>query len=408
MTTYYLDNSAPGASDSNAGTSQALPWQTLAAANAAGYSPGDVISFRAGTTYTGTLGVSNDGTSGNPITFNSYGAGAKPRITTTGSCCIFLHDANWLVVDGLALSGATGVTFNQGGALTIDSTSTNIIVRNMEIFDAGFGVEIHGQNCQFTGNYIHDLKMVVNTPTPNDDFGAVAFTLHPGSTGNDLGYNTILRCKAPSLDYGTDGGGFETWKTVTNTRIHHNWVQDSNGFFEAGGESWDSISGITIDHNVSLNNGSFCAVHNGGDIFSVTVLGLTISHNTIVDASATVVMDFVVAPDTNTHFDHNIMVVNSGGWVAYYPAAPVNRSFNDYFGMIVDEASAPLLTGEISANPLFVSSTDLHLQPGSPAVGLGAYGEFVAQRLLVSGRGILTTAAGRPLTSSGVPVVIGA
>jgi hypothetical protein len=41
--------------------------------------------------------------------------------------------------------------------------------------------------------------------------------------------------------------------------------------------------------------------------------------------------------------------------------------------MWVIGATNSLLTGEIKDDPMFVSSTDLHLQGGSPAAGMGAY-----------------------------------
>ena len=77
--------------------------------------------------------------------------------------------------------------------------------------------------------------MVVNTPGGVDDSGAIGFGIFSPAHTHDFGSNRIVNAKAPSYDYGTDGGGFETWCSVSDIRIHDNWVQNSNGFFEAGG-----------------------------------------------------------------------------------------------------------------------------------------------------------------------------
>jgi hypothetical protein len=62
-TTYYVDCSA-----SSAGTgSQAGPWNTLTAVNAAAFGPGDQILFRRGTTCTGQFAPQGSGSAGAPI-----------------------------------------------------------------------------------------------------------------------------------------------------------------------------------------------------------------------------------------------------------------------------------------------------------------------------------------------------
>ena len=77
-THYYF--SATG-SDAAAGTSTGTAWQTLAKFNSTTFAAGDIISFNGGDTFYGSITISQSGTSGNPITINSYGAG---NATITG------------------------------------------------------------------------------------------------------------------------------------------------------------------------------------------------------------------------------------------------------------------------------------------------------------------------------------
>ncbi len=75
---YYVD---PAGNDSNSGTSPTSPWRTVARVNAASLQPGDVVYFKAGGQWRETLAPANGGVAGSPITFTSYGSGAKPIIS---------------------------------------------------------------------------------------------------------------------------------------------------------------------------------------------------------------------------------------------------------------------------------------------------------------------------------------
>jgi len=75
---YYVDNCVTVGSDSNNGTSTSTPWLTVAHVNAQSFNPGDSVLFQKTCTWRETLTVPTSGSSGNPITFGSYGSGALP------------------------------------------------------------------------------------------------------------------------------------------------------------------------------------------------------------------------------------------------------------------------------------------------------------------------------------------
>jgi len=75
--TYYVSNTG---SDTNNGTSESTPWQTIAKVNASTFSPGDQILFKRGDTWREILIISSSGTLENYITFGNYGTGDKPRL----------------------------------------------------------------------------------------------------------------------------------------------------------------------------------------------------------------------------------------------------------------------------------------------------------------------------------------
>lgn len=79
-TTYYV---SPDGNDLNSGTTQAQAWKSITRVNQLSYSlqPGDQVLFQRGGTYHGSLNISSNGTSSQPIVVGAYGSGARPIIT---------------------------------------------------------------------------------------------------------------------------------------------------------------------------------------------------------------------------------------------------------------------------------------------------------------------------------------
>ena len=82
-TTYYVD--ASNGDDNNDGLTESSPWKTIQKVNKWSFSPGDHILFKRGETWREELIVPSSGTSGNPITFGTYGSGTAPVINGSDS-----------------------------------------------------------------------------------------------------------------------------------------------------------------------------------------------------------------------------------------------------------------------------------------------------------------------------------
>ncbi|MBK6285929.1 MAG: right-handed parallel beta-helix repeat-containing protein [Draconibacterium sp.] len=76
-TNYYVSSSG---NDSNAGTSESLPWKTLTKVNSFTPKAGDQILFKRGDEWTGSITVKASGTSSSRITYGAYGTGTNPKI----------------------------------------------------------------------------------------------------------------------------------------------------------------------------------------------------------------------------------------------------------------------------------------------------------------------------------------
>jgi hypothetical protein len=362
MTTYYLDASAQGASDANSGTSTSQPFKTLSAL-ARTFQPGDTIAIKAGTSYTGTLTVTADGTASAPITFTKYGTGADPVVSTTGQNAFSMQGANYVVVDHLRVAGATLY------GVYMDANSAHNTLRNMEVSNAGFGYELLGAHDNLlTGNYVHDLHMINNTPGGNDDFGAVAFDLEV-CANNELAHNMVVNAKAPSYDYGTDGGGFSFWRSVSNISIHDNVVLNSDGFVEPGGLAGDSLSNVQVYNNISANNANFCWLHNNpSTTFGVNISGFNVHNNTIYEPSAWYIAGFdgPVASGSFS-FTNNLVYAPQSGQVFSQSGT---YHTNNYYQASVTPSGTGETGGAIAfANP---ATNDFHVTSGAP-MNYGAY-----------------------------------
>jgi parallel beta-helix repeat protein len=140
-TNYYFANSG---NDGNLGT-QASPYASISKLNTLTLVAGDNVYFKRGDTFSGTIKISNSGSSGSSITISAYATGAKPIISgfitlsgwTLVSSGIYQADCssckitdNMLVINGV--QQAVG-RYPNTGYLTFESAATNTSVTDNEL-----------------------------------------------------------------------------------------------------------------------------------------------------------------------------------------------------------------------------------------------------------------------------------
>ncbi len=301
-TTYYVDSAA--GSDSNTGTSTGSAYQSFLHINNRAFSPGDTIEMKCGSSFTGGLTITASGNSTNPITFTTYGTGNAPVISNnitygTYSDAISLTSASYVVINGLKLTNASLA------GVYMDANSNHNIVEGCEITNTGEGCHILSQYNLCTGNYIHDLIMVVDDTTPNNDHGANGFLIY--GSNNEFSYNDLVNCRAPSDDYGYDGGAFEIFggtsiPVIANTLIHHNWMEGCEGVIE-GGEA--QIQNLVMDYNVSLNDYGFISDLHTTGAFAGTISGVCVENNTMLELTTSAGFSNLIyldSPPTSAQF----------------------------------------------------------------------------------------------------------
>jgi hypothetical protein len=365
--TYYVDSI--NGSDWNSGTSSTAPWKSLSKVNSVVFGPGDVINFNRGGVWTGNLQAKQSGMAGSPITYQAYGVGPAPQIKNPGASYgdSITISGDWNIVRDFLL------TDSSESGVEVGSGAENNVVRNNEITGTGIGVLIKGQSNLVTENHVHDLKMIVNTPGGDDDYGAVCFWVTQAN--NEISYNLGRNCIASSYDYSYDGGFVEVFNQGDNTYVHHNYAENTEGFFELGaGGSGGSAKNVTVAYNAIVNSSGGVCLHIGGN-FSISVSNFKFENNTVVNTGNRgyrvfqCTNDFSAVELRNNIFYSNLQIANSGNFIhfnnLYYMTNMINGSGVGY----------GLNTGEKIGNPMFVNlaASDFHLLSGSPAVDAGMF-----------------------------------
>jgi hypothetical protein len=371
---YYI-NSNTG-NDSNSGTSSEKAWRSLDPVLARTFLPGDIINFACGSSWIGELLIKASGTEGNPITFCSYGSGKKPELRNPSPNNYGINiTGSWIVVDGLMIKDS------RHSGVRIAPESNHNVVKNSEITNTGTGISCYGSHNLFTRNYIHDLIMIVNTPKEvngDDDHGAVAFWMY--APDNEISYNNAVNCKAPSYDYGHDGGLFETWGNGDNTLVHHNRAENCNGIFEFGGSNskpgHGSSKNIVIAYNLFLNIGQIGAFHLGKNYHSATE-NMRFENNTIVQTEQTprdnMLWFGTSDPPAGFFLMRNNIIIRNGLNSAVIRNDKFIHENNIYYLLNGAEVGYPLGPNEVIADPRFVDfqKHDFRIASDSPARNAG-------------------------------------
>ncbi len=287
---YYIDSE--NGNDEKEGHRPETAWKSLARIEKAKFSPGDKICFKRGSTFRGKLEINDSGNAKNYIILSDYGSEqeAAPSFTNTDfnpdknefGNCIRLK-GSFIIVENLyfhntvaELPGTTGsfLTMWELGAVYLDKTSQNCIVRNNEIFNCGVGIKSYGRDILIQNNYIHDCNRILK----EWNWGPIGIWL--GADNQEVCYNTIINYSAvdPRITWGPDayGGGADGGAIEIddaridkqNISIHHNYSRDCQGFMEvtwADVEQKPDYRDFSIHHNISDDFQQFIALWRGAD-----------------------------------------------------------------------------------------------------------------------------------------------
>lgn len=385
---FYVDSRV--GSDEAPGTLQA-PWKSLDKVEAHSFLPGDTVYFARGSQFTGGFVVRDSGESGRPITFTAYGEGTAPAFSNPtyehlNGNAIQVAGSH-IVIDGLFFETCPKSPIIEDirtlGAIFIGVGADHNIVRNCEMTRTPVGIQVYGQYCLVTKNYIHD-----NDVSIRPHWGPMCVVVC--TSNNEISYNRFENYSAPSNEYGHDGGAIEINDRAhpkENIRIHHNYSSGNQGFVEFVGRV--KQEGFVFHHNVSDDFQSFLG-------FTGPCTDMRVENNTVIrvrshtrpDSEDVVFWSYFDNEDIV--FRNNIFVYDPDKVEAVYARGKFPRDHNLYYRTdnpeLENQASraaynryvlgggAWLGEGGVIANPLFVDfeNRDFRLRADSPAIDAGA------------------------------------
>lgn len=333
---YYV--SATG-NDNNDGLTPSTPWQTLSKVSGYSFNPGDIIGFKRGDTFYGSLTISRSGNSSLPIIYTAYGVGATPIITGFSSITAWtnlgnniwestntvstLSTCNMVTIGGTATPMARfpKVDAANGGYLYIDSKpNTNQITSSGLTGTPDYtGSEVVIRRSSYEISRYSVTAQSGSTITYSSTFGQVgrAFILQNSlaccTQQNDWYYNpttkklSIYSTSQPTnINIASAGNNLVT--------ITANYISISNLKFTGANECGIYANAYGVYHNISVTN---CAFDNIG----VCGILMWASYLTIYNNIITNCFSSAISTDQGTYIDvkHNYI-----------------ENIGTYFGMKMD------------------------------------------------------------------------
>jgi parallel beta-helix repeat protein len=353
--TYYVD--FVGGSDGADGKSKATAWKHAPGDTNASATPaattltaGDVVLFKGGVPYYGSVTVMASGTAQAPIVLE----GGAQQGWGSGNAIV---DGQQMRTVGISLSGTSYVVVEGFEVRSFDKTQSST------------GIDVSGgSNNTVAGNQLHDIYYPQNpnpgTTTWEQQWGnGISVT---NSSGTAVTGNTVQDCGNAGISFSADAAEVDGGQVVCNAVTNMNW-----GIVSALGDSnpGTHMTGVTIAHNYihDFNHYEVCASWHRDGIFvfarpdnaTTTIDHFEIADNYFEDtlspdfgSTAWIYVEFVCT-DFNIH--HNILNASR----AYYGI----RILGDGFQVQGNH----ILANNVIANKNGMGSYGLHIMQSSGA-----------------------------------------
>jgi len=241
--TYYVD--ATKGSDTNHGTTITAPWKTLAKVSATDFKPGDRILLRAASVWHEQLAPRSSGAAAEPIVFNRYGDGPRPRLEGQGTIddVVLLRNVQQIEVHNLEIT-------NHGAEPAVR--------RGVHIVLDNFGT---AQHIVVAGLYIHD----VNGTNEKKDNGGIIFSTNGPVTPSRFDDLRIEDNIVWKVDRSAIAGQSYHWQRnhwfpSLHVVIRGNYVDDIGG---DGIVPW-ATDGALVEYNIARNCNRRAGAFNAG------------------------------------------------------------------------------------------------------------------------------------------------
>src|SRR3954470_17755739 len=379
--------------------------------------PGDTIVVSNGVyPTTGSISITRDGTSANPITVKAETVGG---VEITGTSGFSFSGASFIVIQGFKFTHVSSISLGTSNnhlkfsrciiQLTINPTNDvsyfNISGDDMEIDHCelrnkstlGEMLDISGAGSQVARrlwvhhNYFHDFTSPGGNGAETIRWGLSGLSLSTGnglceynlfvrregenemisnkSSGNTYRYNTVLDC---------DGGEISQ-RHGNDCYYYGNYMRNTQGM-RIYGDRHKIFSNYFESNSVAVNMGN-----GDGDVYNGDPLTShdrpddnVVVFNTFVNNS----LHYEMGGRTGGLGSSNTVVANNifqggGNMASISSSAPYTGTWSNNIHWLTSSTGNMPASGYITVNPLLAKDSNgvYHLQPGSPAInaGRGAY-----------------------------------
>lgn len=323
MATYYV--STAGLSG-NSGTSMGSSWPA-SVLNSKTFLPGDTILFNRGDSFTVNLNLANSGSSGNPITYDCYGAGTNIPVLdgNNNNSPVMNVTGAYIAINRLEVRNNKAYPY---GAILVNSTH-DVTVYWCYVHNANRG--IYFLNCtgntKGLNNWITDVAD--NTSHTNGGGGAIQYNTCNGA-GQEYAYNNIWVQGfgvSPPVGAGDQMSPYKCNGTPSSyILIHDNNVRGTSGDTTTG---WGGIMG-------GDSGGSYQHIYN--NTLCNNSIGLDNSGTNIIVENNRVYGAYY----NNPHYDAGIVIFGSGA--TSYTVQNNKLNFTRYDNTVVNKAASSGLT----------------------------------------------------------------
>lgn len=254
---YYLD--ATSGSNSNNGTSTTTPWQTVTPINSLTLTAGDQVFFKRGESFPNTKITlfDDNGSSGNPITFDAYGSGADPILDAGSQNRVFdlRNSASYITIQNLDLRNPS-----ESGIFLYSGTFTGLNFNNLNITGTtSQGILLSSNATSSLGTYDN---LTIQGFTRGINFSGA-------KSSNDTFSNLTITSSTTGMFMGSTGA------PITNLTI-----EDSTIIGEAGAcIQLNNVTVATID-SVTASNCGLDGIYILNTADNVSITNSTFSNNT--------------------------------------------------------------------------------------------------------------------------------
>lgn len=269
-TMYYVD--AAGGNDENDGLSPDRAWRSIEKVNETRYQPNTGILFKCGQAWSGNLVASSSGTEGKPITYSSYGEGAKPLINGIGdtndglipsTAAVLIKDKEFVEVTGLAITNLGKKA--DGTPNDINELGLNEGLRSGIMVAGTRGVSKEMRGIRISENEIYNVKGSSNrypTDVPYDMYhNAGIFVWLEGNNGDavyfsglEIENNLIRDMSCQGINFNVEDAGFYNFQ---HDRYNQNVVLRGNSIARTGADAIvvEYCNEVLVERNVGYNAG---------------------------------------------------------------------------------------------------------------------------------------------------------